>query len=231
MRRLLIVAVVGLIFLVNSAPASATILEFRQGIDLWLSSSGKMDMGNVNLGWGRNLGFNARDYDSLIKFTDMFGDDSSRIPLGSTIASATLHMWIGYEEGRTSYIYQMTGDWTALSTWYTIGSSGGIIPGVNAEADPELLWTGTSNEWSKRSLDLTQSVQGWSNGEDQYGWGFTREKYSTVSAMSLDSSASYRPYLVVDFAPPVAVPEPSIGLLLGCSLAGFVGLRRKFRKN
>lgn len=220
MRKFLVVAVFSFVFLVNSAPASATVLEFRQGTDLWLSSSGAMDTGNANLGWGRSLGSNAHSFDSLIKFTDMFGEDPSKIPLGSTIDSATLHMWIGYDGGRTSYIYQLTYDWNALSTWNTIGSPGGIVPGVNAETDPELVWTGTSNNWSQRSLDLTQSVQDWSYGDDQYGWGFTRERYNTVSAMSLDASESYRPYLVVDFTAPVAVPEPSTMLLLMFGIGG-----------
>jgi len=242
MKRPLVLVMALVACLAYASSAHAAVLTFNQGIDLWLSSSGTQDTGNPNLGWGRNLGVNARNYDSLIKFTDMFGAGDDQIPLESTINSATLYIWIGYDGydgGLTSSIYQMTYDWNATSTWFTIGSTGGIVPGVNAEASPELQWTGTSNAWSQRAFDLTPSVQDWSDGAGQYGWGFTRDRYRAVTALSLDySTPSYRPYLVVDFTPPPPtpdpIPEPSTLTIFGVELCTWVALKRRrkgfFRK-
>lgn len=189
-----------------SPVSHADVIQFTQGVDLWLSSSDVMDTGNPNLGWGRNLGANARNYDSVIKFTDMFGNDPGQIPAGSIINEAILYMWIGYDGGLESFIYQMTYDWNASSTWTTLGSTGGIVPGVNTQASFEHAWTGTTDDWSQRQFLLTSSVQEWSDGTPNYGWGFTRERYDTVTAMSLDATTpSYRPYLAVDYT----IPEPA----------------------
>lgn len=71
------------------------------------------------------------------------------------------------------------------------------------------------------------------NGAGQYGWGF-HKAYSggTASATSLDySTASYRPYLEVDFSEPAAIPEPFAltiwGLFLGTAVVGYRWPRRK----
>jgi len=235
-RNALVGAVVALAVWAWAAEASlATTVEFYTGVDLWLSSSNAADTGNSNLGWGRSIGANARNYDALIKFTDMFGDGADQIPLGSTISSADLYMWVYGDNGLTSSIYEMTFDWNASSTWLSIGSAGGIVPGVNTVPDPELSWTGAVSGWHQTSFDLTPSVQDWSDGAANYGWGFTRPRSGAVTGISFDySTPSYRPYLVVEFTPaqdpPAPVPEPvtACGLLLGAgSLATYLRRRRR----
>lgn len=232
MKRLVVFCFLILSISFYAPVAGAMVLTFNEGIDLWLSSSNSPDTGNPNLGWGRNLGANARNYDTLIKFTDIFGSAADQVPLGSTINSAELYMWIGYDRLKISHIYQMTFDWNAASTWLSIGSSGGIVPGVNAEASPEYSWTGTTDAWSQRIFNLTDSVQDWSDGADAFGWGFTRPRSGgTVSSMSLNyGTASYRPYLLVDFTPQEVVPEPASSALMAIGLAGTVAARFRRRK-
>ncbi|MDD5255056.1 MAG: DNRLRE domain-containing protein [Candidatus Omnitrophica bacterium] len=224
----LLVLAVGLC-LVGYSNAYALTLNFYSGTDLWLSSSGAQDPGNVNLGWGKNPGVTGKKYDSLIKFTDIFGSDpASQIPLGSVINSANLYMWVGYDSGRQSAIHQMTFDWNAASTWNSIGSTGGIVPGVNAVLTPELTWTGISNAWSQRTFDLTGSVQDWSDGAGNYGWGFTRARDAAVTACSLNyATPSYRPYLSVDFTPVAAAPEPASLLLFSLGGGALAFMKRK----
>lgn len=228
MKKLLILSLtVASLLCRGSSISYADELTFTNGIDIWLSSSGTADTGNANLGWGRSIGSNARNYDALIKFTDMFGTNAlSQIPYGSTINSATLKMWVGYDNNITSSIYMMSYDWNASSTWNTIGSTGGIVPGTNTKATYELQWTGTTDAWSQRSFDLTSSVQEWSGGADEFGWGFTAPRVDNASAMSLNSSVSYRPYLTVDFTPAVA-PEPLSALLFVTGGLGLAIFRRK----
>ena len=208
--------------------AKADTLTFHNGIDLWLSSSNTPDSGNPNLGWGRNVGANSRSYDTLITFTNMFGTELDQIPIGSTITSATLNLFMDEPAyTRTSWIYQMTVDWNSGSTWNSIG--GGIIPGANTKSTPEYTWTSTNQPWGWELFDLTNSVQDWSNGADQYGWGFTATRSYVFTACSMNySSPSYRPFLEVDFTAPAPVPEPATMLLLcsGLGLAGLIKLKK-----
>ncbi|MEW5896016.1 MAG: DNRLRE domain-containing protein [Candidatus Omnitrophota bacterium] len=230
MKRKYLLFLTGLTLLTLIAlPAHATVLVFNQGMDVWLSSSGTAgDGGNPNLGWGRSIGVNAKNYDTLIKFTNVFGTDPNQIPLGSTINSAVMSMWVGYDNNDTSYIYQMTHDWNEASSWTTIGSTGGIVAGVNTEAAPEFQWTGTTDAWSQRAFDLTASVQDWSGGADQFGWGITKSRNGIVTATSLNySTASYRPFLTVDFSPAAVVPEPASIAMMGLGLCGLFGKYHK----
>lgn len=203
--------------------ANAATTTFTQGIDLWLTSSDNPDTGNPNLGFGRG---STSNYDSLLRFTSMFGSGPGQIPLGSTINSATLYMWVNDIVGHNSAIYPMTVDWTAASTWSSIG--GGVLPGTNAAASPAYAWTGTIDPLTLRTFDLTASVQDWSNGQGNYGWGFTGDRSGAVIAQSLDYSVEdERPYLLVDYtAPTPVIPVPASVLLVGVGL----GFCRRFAR-
>ncbi len=226
-KWLLIGTALSFVLLLHLVPAEAATLTFNQGVDLWLSSSNTPDTGNPNLGWGRNVGANPRNYDSLIKFTDMFGTNPDQIPLGSTINNASMHLYMTDRVGNNSYIYQMTIDWDETATWNSIG--GGIIPGVNTEAEPEVAWVGANPAWHWGVFDLTQSVQDWSQGAANNGWGLTADRYYVFTACSFEYSSdpSLRPYLTVDFTP---VPVPATMLLMGSGIVGLAGFRRRLKK-
>lgn len=234
MKKKMILAMLSLLICLSwFSGAHALSLSFNTGIDVLMNSGGGPDTGQQWLFAGQNLNVNkplGLKYDSLIKFNDLFGVNPGQIPEGSTITSAALHLYLysdvaGYE--RT--LYQMTEDWNESTRWNTLLGGGGIVPGVNTESSPASEWTGGAfPEW--KDLDVTASLQAWSEGEDQYGWGIWGQKAGTFTVAYINSfnNSSDRPWLEVDYQPP-AVPEPGTMLLLLLGVGGVAIRGRKMQ--
>lgn len=227
-----------MVFTVFSS-AHASTLSFYDGIDVMMNSQGTQDSGSVYLYAGQNMNVNkpfGLKYDSLLKFNDLFGADPGQIPVGSTITSASLHLYLYYDwEGYERGLYQMTEDWNASTRWNTLPGGGGIVPGVNTENTAVATWTGgayPNQQWM--DLDVTSSLQGWLGGEDQYGWGIWGEKAGNFSPAYINSfdNAANRPWLEVtyDIPQPPSVPEPGTMLVLLLGLGGAAMTRRNLQK-
>ncbi|WP_431358814.1 DNRLRE domain-containing protein [Halovenus amylolytica] len=103
---------------------------------------------------------------ALLRFNDIIGNDDGQVSPGTTIESATLTVETT-DEGDGGVGHRMLTDWNGEDTWVSL--DGGIEPdGNEATTDPEFetgeISTGTT------SIDVTQSVQQWINGEPNYGW-------------------------------------------------------------
>ncbi len=211
------------------AGAHASTLSFHTGIDVLLNSGGGPDTGQPWLFAGQNTTVRLK-YDSLLKFNDLFGADPGQIPAGSTVTSATLHLYMFYDAaGYERRLYQMVESWNESTRWNTLPGGGGIVPGVNTETSPVATWAGGTTGW--KDIDVTDSLLGWMAGEDQYGWGIWGEKAGSFSVAYVNSfnNSSNRPWLEVDYQEyqPPSVPEPGTMLLLLIGVGGLAVTRMR----
>jgi hypothetical protein len=106
---------------------------------------------------------------AVIKFPNLFG--VGQVPSGSSIVSATLEVNC-FNYGNLMEVYRLTEDWVesevtwneraAGVAWTNAGADG---PGSNAG----VATTGDCSVTGWRTIDITQFVQEWSNGADNYG--------------------------------------------------------------
>jgi hypothetical protein len=162
---------------------------------------------------------------------EIFGNMPNRIPLGSSIASATLTLktsWWDTAKGDGGQFHRLLVPWNETSTWSSF-VNGVQADGVEASvAASAFAGTGAIlrpepylQQGDPIILDVTADVSAWSEGVANYGWailplpnaddgwGFWSSEYSNVVE---------RPILVVE-----VMPEPSSLGLLGL-IAGGLGL-------
>jgi len=104
---------------------------------------------------------------ALIRFDDIFGNGASQIPPGSTIISATLSLDVFNLGGISTTLHRMLVPWDCDDTWCEWGD-GIQADGVEAGAAPDATIPTTLVQFVM--IDVTGSVQAWSNGAANYGW-------------------------------------------------------------
>ena len=106
----------------------------------------------------------------LLKFKNIIGYKKGQIVPNTKIKKAILTLTSeGRKMGKNSIeMYQMYKDWEEDTTWddlnngIQLGSEASVISVLNIDA----LTKGT------RSYDVTETVQNWVNGSNNYGWVF-----------------------------------------------------------
>jgi len=108
---------------------------------------------------------------ALVRFDDVIGAGQGQVQSGTTIESATLSLNI-INPGSGMSVYAMTTDWDETTTWTDLGGDG-VTPGIEADASPQTVVGaddgGTNIPTGTLTLDITDAVQGWLNGNDAYG--------------------------------------------------------------
>ncbi|MBU1276892.1 MAG: DNRLRE domain-containing protein [Proteobacteria bacterium] len=173
----------------------------------------------------------SREIQSLIQFSDIFGNNPGEIPLGSTITNALLNVYIWNGSTAARKLYQLTTGWDAgNATWNSFG--GGVTVANQTTGSPVASYTQSGTGWL--SIDVTSSLQAWANGQANYGWAIFSDFANTndwSGIYSMNSSVNFRSTLTVAYDSPVAgAPEPGTLLLLGSGLAGVLGWRARCRR-
>ncbi len=228
------VAIVAGLMLLTFGPASTSggaTWTFQEGVDgysatkdtiLWLDNP---DTSYENYYIGIDAtGSGEKSTDGLVEFDDIFGAGPGQIPLGTIISSASLtlrQLDSSFQSGAT--LHRMVQPWNENDTWNEWGNG---IQANDTEAASVVNGTiGTLiNGPQFITIDVTQSVQMWSNGTANYGWAFLAADLTQTNGVTIASSesteSSYRPKLTI-------VPEPATTILMMAAGIPMLLKRRK----
>jgi len=154
-----------------------TTVSFQQGvngyagtIDTMLQQSTPTTTYDTSTKVGTDAGTNA-NVQTLLTFNDIFGTGPGQIPLGATITSATLTLQTTNGSVQGASLHRMLINWIGvpIKTWDAF-NNGIQVDGTEALGVADVS-TGAIDVGS-RDLDVTMSLQAWSNGEANFGWAF-----------------------------------------------------------
>lgn len=146
-------------------------------------------------GGGQNIG--------LLRFDNIFGADSGRVPGGAIITSATLTYTVG-NPGNAATVNEVLVDWTQGVTYDTFGGDAGVQPD---EYNPAAVGSAAGTSGAN-SLDVTSSISAWSlNPAANKGWVFrpTGGTDGVEFASSESATVTQRPKLTVEYLIPAGV--------------------------
>src|SRR5262249_33106715 len=143
----------------------------------------------------------------LVRFDTLFGSGSGQIPIGSTITSASLTVWVGQGASTlaTIELHRMLAAWNpATATWNAFSTSGtpGLqTDGVEALAVADGSVGGVTGTGYRIIGGLGPVLQAWAAGAANNGWVVTAP--GSTTGWTVDSSEgvtpTHRPLLTVQF--------------------------------
>ena len=162
---------------------------FQQGIngyagtqDTWLNEAAPdLSYGESNVRVSdddvENFFFGDAQGQALVRFEGLFDQDS--VPLGSTIHGATLSLELSDDIDTplfdpSFFVHRVLVPWDESSTWNSMGNGlqvgselTGAVASFEGDNDP--------NDDFLRRIDVTSSVQAWSDGEQNWGFAILPE--------------------------------------------------------
>ncbi|MGZ0656648.1 DNRLRE domain-containing protein [Coraliomargarita sp. W4R72] len=140
----------------------------------------------------------------LMQFPNLEGAiTDGKVPAGSIVQSATLRIWVGAgneKSSNTISMYPMLSDWDINSTWNSM-VDGVTADGVEAASSPDFAQNGlnVASVWSE--WDLTARVQSIIDGtHTNNGWALLNSGSNGFGITSLESSdMTLRPELVIHY--------------------------------
>jgi hypothetical protein len=159
------------------------------------SSTPEVEGPDTNAGTAVNInvdGLNPHAH-AVIKFLNVFGNGPGQVPSGSTIISATLGVNCT-NPGNMMKLYRLTENWNENEVTWNNASSGefwadGGADGPVSNAGFAIDGDCTAAGW--RTVDITQFVQEWSDGADNFGIVLTDS--GATDGVDFDSSESANP--------------------------------------
>ena len=105
---------------------------------------------------------------ALIRFDDIFGSETGRIPVGAVIQSATLTYTV-WGNGNQANVNEATVGWSEDVTWNDFGGDAG----VQVDEYGNLVATASGNSTGNYSIDVTASLSAWAvDPSANHGWIF-----------------------------------------------------------
>jgi hypothetical protein len=184
------------------SPAAQT-LTFRQGIGDYTGAVDthiRDDQPTVNFGATTSVRVDGQSPVShgLLRFDGIFGSAAGQIPADAQIVSATLTLRT-IDPGDTVEFHRMLTDWSDVNTWnfFTDGLS---ADGVEMLSDVDAVFTPELPIPRVDAIDVTASVQAWSDGMPNHGWGIIPTGPDGWLFQSSESTViSNRPLLTVTY--------------------------------
>ncbi|MDO9031469.1 MAG: hypothetical protein Q7V09_13610 [Hydrogenophaga sp.] len=143
------------------------------------------------------------EHQILLRFNNIFGSGSSQVPLGATINSATLGVYVYDGDASESVqVYRMLAGWTEASTWSSLSS--GVSRNDVEASSAQLAAVADTGATGFQNLTVTSAVAAWSAGAtnngflirgDDAAWGIYTSEYAT---------AANRPKLTVVYTMPAS---------------------------
>ncbi|MBN1538152.1 MAG: DNRLRE domain-containing protein, partial [Anaerolineales bacterium] len=172
------------------------------------STAGDSNFGSEDgLEWDDNSG-TTTDEITLIHFDEIFTSEGGPIPNGAIINSATLtYMTTDLSSGSTAEgdlaeVYESLVAWDgSTATYNNFGGDAGV---QTDEYYATLIDEALADEASTQySIDVTASLQRWSDGTANYGWIFLPTDDDGVTIYSSDhTTVAYHPLLSVTYTVP-----------------------------
>ena len=141
---------------------------------------------------------------ALLRFDNLFGAGAGQIPLGATITSATLSIYVlngDPADGVT--VHRMLAPWSEASTFNALTNG---VQYDNIEAGSATLATIDAGRTGWVDVTgLASLVQAWLGGAANEGWAFQSASADDWTFASSEyATAALRPYLSVSYVPPQA---------------------------
>ena len=168
---------------------------------------------DVNFGTESFLSIDQQDINGvrqgLVKFGNIFTStgESGKIPIGSTINSATLTVNVQDPSNTSMQIsfYRMLTNWSeSTATWNSFGAIGGVqaSEGEAAALPPDAVQFDAS--LGVKTINVLSSLRHWAAGEDNFGWLVESAATNGWDMETSEAAQVNRPILTVDYTPPPA---------------------------
>src|SRR5262245_12765823 len=140
----------------------------------------------------------------LIRFEGIIGKEPHQIPPRATVVSARL-LVSAFDQGDTVNLHRMLVPFGEAPTWNSL-ISGVSADGLEASRHKDSFTFGKiAANSSEIAFDVTDTVQAWVSGAENYGWVFLNTGGNGWDFYTSDfDKVSQRPKLVVEFLPPAA---------------------------
>lgn len=142
-----------------------------------------------------------RPVQALIRFDNILGSESDKIPHGSSVLFASLTVYI-VNEGDSPALHRMLTNWDETTTWNSINNpdGNGIRPGFEAALEPDAVFeAGGEIPYYREIILPTATLQDWLDGEAaNYGWAILPSGNNGVDFPSSENATvEWRPRLTI----------------------------------
>jgi hypothetical protein len=133
---------------------------------------------------------------ALVRFGALVGSEPGQVPAGATVTEAVLELDT-VDPGDGAAVHRMLTEWSDADTWASL-ADGVALDDVDAASVPEAT-VGSPGD-GPVTVDVTDAVQAWVDGDQNHGWVFEPLGANGWGFRSVESDPA--PTLTVSFEPP-----------------------------